>query len=763
MPPPIPRFFASALQRIWRGITGERLLFGKLLAASVVGVMLIPLLEGGPTSLIGVSFLLATNAYYLLTSQSRHGGSESSDALLRQIGQGVSGASGDGFVKALALQLSTAFQTDFAFVVELSPLTAPSTQLHTLTLAERGALHSIGAFDIADTACAEVRAHGSRSLLEDARTLFPSDALLAGLGIESFVAVPLESEAGHLVGILGVLGKTRIREAEIIETTLRHFAFRTAAEVERQRSEDELRTEKDRLHITLRSIREGFITIDRAGRVLLINEAAEKLTGRTQAQATGQLIGDVFQLVHPRTGRPCREALERAIKAGTAAELSAPHLIIAADRTERLIEITGSPLGGTSHAHRGMVFVFRDITARAQAEEERRRADKLESLGTAAGGIAHDFNNLLTAILGNISLVLFSRGLDEDVSERLLSAKSATLRAQELAAQLLTFAKGGAPVKELTSVSELVRETLDFSLQDSSVRAECHIDEHLWLAEIDASQVCQMLTNLIVNAQQAMPAGGALSVTCANVQITDDDARTGLSAGSYVRLTLRDEGIGIPEEHLDKIFDPYFTTKPKGIGLGLATAYSIIKNHGGAIEVDSRPGAGTTFQILLPANAEAAAKPELQPAASEPVHQPGRVLVLDDEAALCELVSCALVPLGYEVIQTYDGIDAVAAYQRGISDGRRFDLVISDLTIPGGMGGQEALRRLREIDPSVKAIVCSGYALDPVMADYREYGFCGMLAKPYEINALGRAVAEAIAAPGADKVIQHDFLPRKSA
>ncbi len=762
MPSVFSTRIVASLRQLWRWLRGDTCLFGKLLAAAFAAAAVISLFAGTLPLIVAIAFLLASNGCTFLAHRRRGAFKKASEALLRQIGRGVSGLSGDEFVKALALQLSTSFDYEFAFIVELTQPGAPATQLATLTLAERGALHSIGAFDIAQTACAEVRASGFRAILEGARERFPSDALLAGLAIESFIGLTLEDELGRLVGLIGVLGKARAGRTQLVESTLQHFATRAASEIERQHSEDELTTEKDRLTVTLRSIREGFITIDRAGRILLINEAAEQLTGRTQAEALGQPLTDIFHLVEPRTGRPGTAALERAIKAGTATELATPHLIIAADRTERLIEITAAPLGDAPHSRCGMVLVFRDITAREQAGEERRRADKLESLGTAAGGIAHDFNNLLTAILGNLSLALYSRGLDELVAERLRSAKAATLRAQDLAQQLLTFAKGGAPIKQLTSIAELVRETLGYSLEGTTVRADCTIPDALWLAEIDAGQICQVLTNLTVNAQQAMPAGGVLRIECANFLLPDDHARIGLSAGSYVKITLQDEGIGIPEEHIEKIFDPYFTTKPKGIGLGLATAYSIIKNHGGVIEVESRPGAGTTFQILLPASDAAPVAPHMS-ALDEPAHLPGRVLVLDDEAALCELVSCVLEPLGYEVIQTHDGTDAVAAYQRGIAEGHRFDLVISDLTIPGGMGGQEALRRLLEIDPSVKAIVCSGYALDPVMADFREYGFCGMLAKPYEIHALGRAVAEAIAGPLSGNVIAHDFQPRKTA
>ena len=244
-----------------------------------------------------------------------------------------------------------------------------------------------------------------------------------------------------------------------------------------------------------------------------------------------------------------------------------------------------------------------------------------------------------------------------------------------------------------------------------------------------------------------MPKGGTLAVSCDNVNMAADHVRLRLKAGRYLRITVRDEGTGITEENMKKIFDPYFTTKAKGSGLGLATTYSIIKNHGGVIEVTSAVDAGTTFTIFLPAS-DKPAVPIEAPKLEVPMAESsgGRVLVLDDEDAICALVTCALEPLGYEVVEAYDSLTAIRLYHEAMEDGNRFDLVISDLTIPGSMGGVEALKRLRELDPEVRAIVSSGYAMDPIMADFRQFGFCGMIAKPYEIDALGRAVANAMAA-----------------
>ena len=494
-----------------------------------------------------------------------------------------------------------------------------------------------------------------------------------------------------------------------------------------------------------------------------MNPVAEKLTGWLHQDGAGRSLGEVFQLLNERTRRPCLRAIEGLIATGSAAEIIGATVILARDGTERVIETNASPIRDTAERKVGVVLVFRDVTERHRILEERQKAEKLESLGLAAGGIAHDFNNLLTAILGNLSLALFNPKLDPKIGERLTTAKKASLRAQELAAQLLTFAKGGSPIKQTASVAQLVRETVGFSLRGSSVRSEFSIPDDLWPAEVDAGQISQVIQNLSINAEQAMPSGGTLRVACANLELRNTNARLGLAPGRYLKITVQDEGVGIPEEHMQKIFDPYFTTKPKGTGLGLATTYSIIRNHGGVIDVVSEPGRGTCFYLFLPASEKPSAMVDAPADTIAIEHRAARVLVLDDEEAICGLVTCALEPLGYEVVEAYDAATAILRYDEALQAGQRFDLVISDLTIPGGMGGQEAMRRLRLLDPTVKAIVSSGYAMDPVMAQFREHGFCAMIAKPYEIDALCRTVAEALARQGTDNVIEHNFAARKTA
>ena len=687
---------------------------------------------------------------------------ERGEETLKHIGLGVSSSTGEEFVKSLVKELSRALQTDFAFIIELHRKGERLSS--TLTLAERGEMHTCAPFELAGSACGEVLQSGFRAYLGGAQARFPEDGLLTGLEVESFVAMPLVDHNGQAVGVMGVLHHQPLQAVQVIEATLQIFAARAGAEIERKRFEGDLAEEKERLAVTLRSIGDGFITTDNAGKVLMLNNVAERLTGWTQELAAGRPLPEVLCLRHERSRRPLNDTLLSIVAEGSADALAGTTIVIARDGTERVIETNASPIRDSANEKVGVVLVFRDVTERLRAEDERRKSEKLESLGVAAGGIAHDFNNLLTAILGNVSIVLMSAKPGEQMTERLVAAKKASVRAQELAQQLLTFAKGGSPIKRTSSIGQLVRETISFSLRGSNVRCDFNIPDDLWPADVDQGQISQVIQNLTINADQAMPAGGTLRVECGNLELASDNSRLRLKAGRYLRITVRDEGIGIPEENLKKIFDPYFTTKPKGSGLGLATSYSIVKNHGGMIEVASQPGAGTAFYIFLPASDKPIVFVEPpKPEASAPTTG-GRVLVLDDEDAICALVTCALEPLGYKVTEAYDSLTAIRLYEEAFKAGQRFDVVISDLTIPGSMSGVEALKRLREIDPQVRAIVSSGYAMDPIMADFRQHGFCGMIAKPYEIDALSNAVAAAIAGPGPDNenVIHLDFADQQS-
>jgi CheY-like chemotaxis protein len=386
--------------------------------------------------------------------------------------------------------------------------------------------------------------------------------------------------------------------------------------------------------------------------------------------------------------------------------------------------------------------VFQDITMKRQTEAELQKMEKLTSLGILAGGIAHDFNNILTGILGNISLAMLTTPQQEQVSQRLVEAEQATLRARDLVQQLLTFAKGGAPVKELASLEEIIRDSATFTCRGSQVRCDFVWPPDLWPAEVDPGQVSQVIQNLVINAIQAMPTGGAIAICAENITLQDDQGLP-LPPGKYVKIKVRDCGLGIPPDYLPKIFDPYFSTKQKGSGLGLATAYSIIKNHEGYMTVESTLGKGTTFYIYLAASAK---KIKSAPRGSAALlHKgKGRILVMDDDAGVRQVAGKILTHLGYEVDFAVDGAEAIDKYQEARIAGQPFDLVIMDLTIPGGMGGQEALQNLLKIEPKTRAIVSSGYADDPIMTHYQEHGFAGVIKKPYKVSTFSHILYEVL-------------------
>ena len=374
-----------------------------------------------------------------------------------------------------------------------------------------------------------------------------------------------------------------------------------------------------------------------------------------------------------------------------------------------------------------------DITERRKLEEERLKVEKLESLGILAGGIAHDFNNILTAVMGNLSYAKMGMDRDSETYEVLQEAETASFRARNLTQQLLTFAKGGSPVKETASLSEVIRESGSFVLKGSNVRCDFTIPEDIWPTEIDVGQISQVAQNLIINADQAMPDGGVIKIEMENRVIGVEDALP-LPSGKYVHVSVRDKEIGIPEKHLPKILDPYFSTKDKGSGLGLATAHSIIKKHGGHITVDSELGEGTLFHFYLPASEKEMG--EAGALEGELIKGDGRVLVMDDEESLRNLAHQVLGRMGYHVESAKDGEEAIEKYVKAMKEGEPFDAVILDLTIPGGMGGKETIKKLKKIDPKVKATVASGYSDDPVMANFKDYGFFGVVSKPFNLNKL---------------------------
>jgi PAS domain S-box-containing protein len=393
-----------------------------------------------------------------------------------------------------------------------------------------------------------------------------------------------------------------------------------------------------------------------------------------------------------------------------------------------------------------------DITERKRLEDNLLKAQKLESVGLLAGGIAHDFNNFLTGITGNISLarmLLESPGSGEKVPAILEKAEKATFMAHNLTKKLLTFSKGGAPIKKIVKLSRFLEDSATIALSGSNVRCSCDLPDDLCPVEVDEGQMGQVIQAIVLNAVHAMPGGGIIDGSARNVTLDKTDGAVSeglLQEGNYVAISIRDHGTGIVPELLGKIFDPYFSTKKDGSGLGLATAHSIVEKHGGLITVESEVGVGSAFQIYLPTVcAEAPGAEGVRGAPGGPSRNvPLRVLVMDDEEAVREVAAEALSIAGYEATLSKDSDEAVGLYKEAMDKGAPFDAVILDLTIPGGMGGAETVKRLIAIDPEVKAVVSSGYSNDPVMADFEKHGFKGILAKPYRIDAVKEAILSAI-------------------
>ncbi len=502
--------------------------------------------------------------------------------------------------------------------------------------------------------------------------------------------------------------------------------------------ERQITAEKERLLVTLRSIGDAVLVTDKDGKIVLMNSMAEMLTGWQQKEAAGRSIGDVLIIKTGDTVQPFfPSAGYKHSDASHQAERDKNIILIDRSGNQRQVIYTANSIAQEDSTVLGMVFVVRDITERVRMEQEIVKAQQLESLGLLAGGIAHDFNNMLTGILGYVNLVQLNAQGNDLLVKYLDLAEKALFQARDLTQQLLTFSKGGTPIKETVSVSQFLVQACTFSLRGSKVKAEYHIAEDLWPVDVDKGQINQVINNLVINAVQAMPEGGTIRLCAENLSDLPRDMPN-LKPGQYVRITVEDQGKGIPQENLEKVFDPYFTTKEKGNGLGLSIVYSIIRKHGGHILVESQEGKGTTFTIYLPAS-QGSVVPEEKEEQYCPVRvYPARVLVMDDDEVVLKVVSEMLANIGCNPTCVRDGAELLHKYKKAMEEGSPFDLVIMDLTIPGGLGGQETMEQLLEMDPDVKAVVSSGYSTAPVIADFKKYGFKGVIPKPYRLRDLSQ-------------------------
>lgn len=524
--------------------------------------------------------------------------------------------------------------------------------------------------------------------------------------------------------------------AQMIVTTQEALARATQSEAALAAEKERLVLESSRLAVTVQTIRDGVMTVDRDGAVLLMNEEARKLAALAPGPPDERPIVSMLAALG-FSASACDEALRRLSQDGEAVRLRND---VPSDGPVPLVEVTGTPTRDADGQVAGAVWVLRDITHIARAEQERAKAAHLESIGVLAGGLAHDFNNILMGMVGNLSLAQALVRPDETVlAARLNHAAAACTRARGVTSQLLTFAKGGAPIKTTASVHELVVECTRFALTGSPVAPKFCVAADLWPAEVDLDQIGQVVHNLVLNAMQAMPRGGVVDVSLQNTEIAAGapPAGTKLTPGRYVCLTVQDHGHGIAPEHLDRIFDPYFTTKEKGSGLGLAISYSIVHAHGGAIAVDPQNAEGAGFMVYLPASTRTVV-PDVEHRPTVMRRHGGRVLLMDDDDMVAEVAQEMLHSLGYTAEVAAHGEDAIERFRAADTRGEPFGIVILDLTVPGGMGGAEAVPHIRSLRSDVTVFVTSGYAEDAVLARFHDYGFDGVLPKPFTVADLRR-------------------------
>jgi PAS domain S-box-containing protein len=479
-------------------------------------------------------------------------------------------------------------------------------------------------------------------------------------------------------------------------------------------------------------IPEAFFLVSTEGRLLRVNRATLELLGYAEQELLGESIEKIFVKSDSERRQEGRTAVKRSVR--ECMEIDNREVVMAAkDGTQVPVLLSKSDIRDSKGRTAGCIFIARDLTERQKFEEEIRQSQKLEALGTLAAGIAHDFNNFLSAILTNTSLARLRLEPSGEMSTMFEETEKAARLAADLSRQLLTFAKGGDPVRTVAAVSPLIRNSVNFALRGSNITCNYALSDELWAAEIDKGQISQVLTNIVINAKQAMTGGGTLAITADNLK-NKEGQHGRLAPGEYVKIGIIDQGVGIPPQHLKRVFDPFFSTKPNGTGLGLSISYSIVRKHGGDIEMQSKPNQGTIVTVYLPALSQV--HKEETRFNAKLVTGSGTILLMEDDELVRNSTRMLLEAMGYKVETVENGEKAIARYREAIAAGVKYKAVIMDLTVVGGMGGREAILRLREIDPDVRAVASSGYSNDPVMARYREYGFRAILPKPFTIDAL---------------------------
>ncbi|MCK4839515.1 MAG: PAS domain S-box protein [Desulfobulbaceae bacterium] len=506
---------------------------------------------------------------------------------------------------------------------------------------------------------------------------------------------------------------------------------------DREQAEKALQASEEKLSLIVAQSPLAIISWDINFNVTSWNPAAEKIFGHSSKDA----LSKHADFIVPLTARKQVDKIWQNLLQMSGGTRSTNENVNQEDRTI-LCDWYNTPLLDSSNEIIGVLSIVDDVTQKAQMEKVLLKVKKLESLGMLAGGIAHDFNNILTGILGNINLCLFDKNIGDENRQRLMRAEKASQRATALTQQLLTFAKGDAPVKEVASLADVIIDSAGFVLHGDTVVCRYDITEDLWLVDIDKDQISRVIQNIVINASHSMLNGGIINIHCENFKNVAPGALPLPCDREFVKITINDSGIGMPTDVLDKIFDPYFTTKQEGSGLGLAISHSIITKHDGHISVESEPDQGTTFTIYLPAASREMRPENADQQADIQLTKKARVMVMDDDETVRDIAEAMLTEMGHETLIALDGSEAVRMYVEAAGTTEPVDIIIMDLTIPGGMGGEEAVQKILAFDPEAKVIVSSGYANNSIMASYKKYGFCGAIRKPYKLDELARVISK---------------------
>jgi len=508
----------------------------------------------------------------------------------------------------------------------------------------------------------------------------------------------------------------------------------------KHKMETKLKMSEKWLSTTLKSIGDALIATDNLGNIKFMNGIAERITGWTFEQCNGKSLNHIFNIINEKTLQKVENPIEKVLRDGSVVSLENHTALICKNGNKVPIEDSAAPIKLDNGDIQGVVMVFHDLTEKNKLQEQLMKRQKLESLGVLAGGIAHDFNNILTAVMGNISLSLSKLKDDPILYNNYLEAEKACVRASDLTNQLLTFSKGGTPTKKTILIAKVLKDCVVAALSTKKVKYNLHISDESLKVEADESQIIQVINNIFTNSIEAISTNGLIQISLkiANLEINN----TYPANRNFIKLSIGDNGVGIATENIDKIFDPYYTTKSSGSGLGLAIVNSIIEQHNGFIKVESQQGIGTKINIYFPASKKHITSDNL--IHPQLITGKGRILVMDDQQEVRKITQDLLSQIGYEVEISSEGSQAIDKYVKSVQNNNKFDIVILDLIIPDGLGGIDTLKKLLKIDPSVIALAMTGYSTDEIKSKYKEYGFKGFIAKPYDIRKFSELISNLI-------------------